>query len=111
MQMDKETVNKAIANIPDVEIEYLKQLSPADTITDNQRRWLIASVRLQNPICNYCRRKNGKLSLCKCKLVWYCTERDCRKQDAKAHNQWCCKKDAPNIEKGPMMTTALKLKK
>ena len=112
MNLDEKTVSDAMKNIPDVEVNNVKKMSPADNISDQQIRWMIACNRLMNPCCRFCRQKEEihQLRLCDCKLVWYCSHRDCKYQDSRIHKRWCCKKRAKDIDRGPMMTGTIRIK-
>lgn len=111
--MNQQVLAEAMGNLPDVELEFVKQYDPEGKSSDNELRRGLALIRLLNPCCNYCQQKTdiGKLQLCVCKLVWYCNDKDCKSQDAAVHDAWCCKKDAKERDMGPMRIMTIPMKK
>lgn len=79
-------------------------------LSDQEIRFMLASNRLSNKICNSCHKKDkktlAKLVLCKeCCLTWYCGPR-CQQRDQLRHKLWCCNPKA-SIDQGPMKTMIL----
>lgn len=106
---------EACKNIPNADVEYLKNVISVNNQTtqydDIALKNMLASVRWNNPICDYCLDKSNleKLFLCKkCKLTWYCSEY-CQRSHSEKHSKRCCNLDGP-LDDGPMQIAILKTK-
>ena len=94
---------KAIQNIPDADIKLIQTnyCSKHDASIE-QIRFLLASTRWSNKICDVCWDKTNIAALIPCQqcgLAFYCSD-DCRQIGTPSHTARCCKLDGP-LDSGP----------
>ena len=86
----------AIENVPDADLEYLKQFSVSQ-FSDDYLREIVVRCRWDNRICDSCGDKKNPAQLKKCgccHLAFYCSTA-CQKRHWNMHKQRCGKKDGP----------------